>query len=207
MVPPREKLVLVDAGWGGNDGPWPWEDWDYDSHPSAMGDSGLLHDWGYSCGLRVDGSLLCWGNGGYFWESYIYSSPEGVFVDVGVGKHQACALRQNHKVECWGLYGNYVYGEGEGEDGVRFNSLEVGGWFACGRLSPGGHLRCWDLRNQAPVLSTWVDSKGVGRGYSVISAGYFHVCGYRKGIGHRMRFNAPGADCWGPPITRDLKSP
>ena len=209
MVAPRERLVFVDAGWGGNDGPWPFEYWDYDQYPNA---SGLLYDWGYSCGLRGDGSLLCWGNGSYLRENDLYygegpilSPPEGVFVDVGVGKHQACALRRNYTVECWGLYGNYVYGEGE--DSVRFSSLDVGGWYACGRVL-GGPSRCWDLRNQEQVLPIWVNSYGVRRGYFLISAGYFHVCGYRNPRSN-IHFNIDrgGVDCWGPPITRELRSP
>ena len=124
-------------------------------------------------------------------------------MDIGVGKHQACALRQNQTVECWGLYGNYVYGERKDRAGALFASLEVGGWHACG-LRSGGQIRCWDLRNQEPVLPTWVDSFNKGtRKYSLISAGYFHVCGYRIG----GSFNRGGVDCWGPPITRDMRSP
>ncbi len=208
VVAPRERLVFVDAGWGGNDGPWPFEDWDMNNYPGLSG----WHDWGYSCGLREDGSLLCWGNGSrlggndlHYGEGPILSPPEGVFVDVGVGKHQACALRNNFRAECWGLYGNYVYGEKSGQS-HRFVSLEVGGWFACGLLS-GGQIRCWNLRTQAPVLPPWVDSYGSERTYSLISAGYFHVCGYRKHGSLEMSFNIPGSDCWGPPITRDMQSP
>ncbi len=207
VVAPREKLVFVDAGWGGNDGPWPFEDWDMNNYPNLSG----WHDWGYSCGLRENGSLLCWGNGSrlrendlYYGEGPILSPPEGVFVDVGVGKHQACALRNNFRAECWGLYGNYVYGEKAGQN-HRFVSLEVGGWFACGLLS-GGQIRCWNLRTQAPVLPPWVDSYGSERTYSLISAGYFHVCGYRKHGSLEMSFNIPGSDCWGPPITRDMRN-
>ncbi len=211
VVPPRERLVFVDAGWGGNDGPWPFADREpglSGNHYPYFSDQPDRYDFGYSCGLREDGSLLCWGNGSlfgaddlYYGEGPILSPPEGVFVDVGVGKHQACALRKNHRAECWGLYGDYVYGEGEA--GSYFVSLEVGGWHACG-LRSGGQIRCWDLRNQEPVLPTWVDSFNKGtRKYSLISAGYFHVCGYRIG----GSFNRGGVDCWGPPITRDMRSP
>ncbi len=211
VVAPRERLVFVDAGWGGNDGPWPFADREpglSGNHYPYFSDQPDRYDFGYSCGLREDGSLLCWGNGSlfgaddlYYGEGPILSPPEGVFVDVGVGKHQACALRPNYTVECWGLYGDYVYGEGEA--GSYFVSLEVGGWHACG-LRSGGQIRCWDLRNQEPVLPTWVDSFNKGtRKYSLISAGYFHVCGYRIG----GSFNRGGVDCWGPPITRDMRSP
>ncbi len=205
VVAPREPLVFVDAGWGGHNHPWPFEQLSSRRlhEPSSV-------DWGYSCGLREDGSLLCWGNELVYldeddiqlYDSLKYddgpllSPPEGVFVDVGVGRYQACALSITKEVKCWGGLGgggDYTYGEKTGQV-RRFDSLEVGGWHACG-LRSDGTVECWNLPNQLRVLPAPTDRNGNERRYSHISAGYFHVCG--------VRTKYPGAiDCWGPTTTR-----
>ncbi len=191
VVAPRERLVFVDAGWGGHDIPWLFAGRDSDMYYYSE------TDWGYSCGLREDGSLLCWGvnDNRISMGEPLLSPPAGVFVDVGVGRHQACALRQNFTVECWGADGGYVYGEETGQ-GERFVSLEVGGWHACG-LRSSGKVVCWDLTTQAPVLPSPITLNGAEREYSLISAGYFHVCGAR----------GRGVDCWGPTMTRTTLHP
>ena len=204
-VAPREPLMFIDAGWGGHEHPWPFEK----PHGSGLEvlPSPSSVDWGYSCGLREDGSLFCWGNeftnlediqlyDSLADEGPLLSPPEGVFVDVGVGRVQACALSITKEVKCWGGRGEggeYTYGEKTGQV-RRFDSLEVGGWHACGLYSDG-RVECWNLPNQARVLPVPTDRHGGERRYSYISAGYFHVCGIRTGID-------AGVDCWGPTTTR-----
>ncbi len=196
VVAPRERLVFIDAGWGGHNDLWPFEKLDGFGLEVLPSPSSV--DWGYSCGLREDGSLLCWGNrDGRSVEHDdwpLLSPPEGVFVDVGVGRYQACALSITKEVKCWGSRGEdgeYTYGE---KTGQRFDSLEVGGWHACG-LHSDGRVECWNLSNQFRVLPAPTDRNGGERRYSYISAGYFHVCGVRTGID-------AGVDCWGPTTTR-----
>ncbi len=189
-VAPREPLVLIDAGWGGHNDLWPFEQPD-----TSLTLIRSFKFWGYSCGLREDGSLLCWGNRDERSVANdngpLLSPPEGVFVDVGVGRYQACALSITKEVKCWGWWGEYTYGE---KTGQRFDSLEVGGWHACG-LHSDGRVECWNLPNQFRVLPAPTDRNGGERRYSYISAGYFHVCGVRTGID-------AGVDCWGPTTTR-----
>lgn len=48
-----------------------------------------------SCGVRVDGSLVCWGD--FFGEP-----PGGEFTAVSVGEEVACALRADGSPVCWG---------------------------------------------------------------------------------------------------------
>ncbi len=201
-VAPREPLVFIDAGWGGHNHPWPFQ------KPSLLSGGSLLPetpspssvDWGYSCGLREDGSLLCWGNDerdNLFHNSLairrpLLSPPEGVFVDVGVGRFQACALSVTGEVKCWGWYGDYTYGTETG--GRQFEYLEVGGWHACALR---GNLECWNLQTREVVLPRPLNVRGSPRegGYTYISSGYFHICGYGRG----------GIDCWGPTMTRYLR--
>ncbi len=194
VVAPREPLVFVDAGWGGHNDPWPFERKNRTMRRVLSGRS-----WGHSCGLREDGSLLCWGNGegdslvSPSRRRPLLSPPEGVFVDVGVGKGDACALSITMEVKCWGWSGDYTYGEKTGR-AERFVSLGVGGWHACG-LHSDGEVECWNLQNQSRWLPAPTDRITNERSYSYISAGYFHVCGVRTGID-------AGVDCWGPTMTR-----
>jgi hypothetical protein len=51
-----------------------------------------------ACGLRADGSLLCWGA-----EATLASdAPTGTFVQVAVGTKKACAVDTSGRVTCWG---------------------------------------------------------------------------------------------------------
>ncbi len=209
VVAPRERLVFVDAGWGGHNHAWPFQ------RPSFPPGVSLIEiplpssvDWGYSCGLREDGSLLCWGNELFttadedniqLYDSLAYkgpllSPPEGVFVDVGVGRFQACALNVTGEVKCWGWHGDYTYGEETG--GKQFEYLEVGGWHACALR---GNLECWNLQTQEVVLPRPLNVRGSPRAiYTYITSGYFHVCGYTE-VGD--------IDCWGPTMPRYRRFP
>ncbi len=195
VVAPKEPLMLIDAGWGGHNDPWPFERLN-DLVPITIRS---IKFWGYSCGLREDGSLHCWGNNQQdnllhnspAIRRPLFSPPDGVFLDVGVGRYQACALSVTKEVKCWGWSGDYIYGE---KTGQRFDSLEVGGWHACG-LRSNETVECWNLQTQRRVLHAPTDRNGGERRYSYISAGYFHVCGVRTGID-------AGVDCWGPTTTR-----
>ena len=189
---PRERLVFLDAGWGGHsssrDELHRLSALDYRT-PSPL-------DWGYSCGLRADGTLFCWGDEGRFTNTTssrpvgedfpILAPPGGVFSDVGVGRRQACALRPTGRVECWGEYGSYVYEPvSESETDRSFASLAVGAWHACA-LDASGGVECWDLEDGAPLAA----GKGFLESavYESISAGYYHTCGVRAD---------GGVDCWG----------
>ena len=201
---PRERLVFLDAGWGGHSN-YRYE-LDWRSDPDVLPPS---RDWGYSCGLREDGTLFCWGDNGRL--SYrggglnfdggdhpVLSPPGGMFADVGVGARQACALRPTGEVECWGVLlvrgadgnmyryepGSYVHGEGSPQ-GSRSASLAVGAWHACA-LDTSGGVECWGLEDGSPLAA----GKGFLESavYESISAGYYHTCGVRAD---------GGVDCWG----------
>ncbi len=188
VVPPRERLVSVDAGWGG------W--YNFDDQDSTLR-YGERRDWGFSCGLREDGTPLCWGDAISVSvdSSWVLQPPGGEFLNVRMGQRQACGLRPDGSVECWGgivvidedknLFryeeGSVVYNTdpAAGEDYV---DLEVGGWHACGLRSNGG-VYCWNWWRGA------IDTDYALEGpYESISAGYNHSCGLRPD---------GGIDCWG----------
>ena len=184
VVAPRERLVSVDAGWGG---------WYNTDSPTSSVRSGGRMDWGYSCGLRADGTPLCWGDGGQIGGGYsILSPPGGVFTEIEVGRWRACGLRPGGSVECWGSIGvagedGWTYADGSivyeadppGEGG--FVDVELGAWHACG-LRPDGGVYCWNWRRDVRDTDYVLDGP-----YESISAGFSHTCGLRPD---------GGIDCW-----------
>ena len=194
---PREHLVFVDAGWGGHYS-YKGEFLPNDSHFVLL----TYRDWGFSCGLREDGTLFCWGDDGPFTgassrpvgDSFsVLAPPGGVFAEVGVGARQACALRATGGVECWGEKGSYMYEPAPESADRSFASLAVGGWHACA-LDTSGGVECWDLEDGTPLADgDGFDESAV---YVSISAGYVHTCGVRAN---------GGVDCWGAFYDRVLR--
>lgn len=48
----------------------------------------------FACALRLDGAIVCWGDGGL-------KSPRGRYTQVSTGKYGACGLKWNGQVTCW----------------------------------------------------------------------------------------------------------
>ena len=88
MLPPDVGFASINAGWGG--------------YKRGAGVTPYV-DWGYSCGVRLDASLECWGDDRTIWpaehppeagkRSPLLSPPVGEYEQVGVGEYFACALR------------------------------------------------------------------------------------------------------------------
>ena len=59
---------------------------------------------------------------------------------------------------------------------------------------------CWNLYTREVVLPRPLNVRGSPRegGYTYISLGYFHICGYTE-VGDM--------DCWGPTMTRYRRFP
>jgi hypothetical protein len=51
-----------------------------------------------ACGITVEGSLICWGEG----EEKLTDVPTGTFVLIGIGGRQACAVSDAGMISCWG---------------------------------------------------------------------------------------------------------
>src|ERR1017187_8319810 len=84
----------------------------------------------YTCVIRADGSVLCWGGlrGG---ESM---PPAGAFTQISARGDQTCGLRPDGGLACWG-------GLATPADG-SFSQISVGSSHACG-LRPNGCVVCW----------------------------------------------------------------
>lgn len=80
-------------------------------------ETGAMH----SCGLLIDGTVVCWGCGTYG-EGGVLSAdrgqcaaPEGRFADISAGQDHTCGLREDGSITCWGC------GEPGGQTGPGFS--------------------------------------------------------------------------------------
>ncbi len=176
IVPPRGPLTGVHAGWGGLQ---------VRRDTSAFSERA---DWGYSCGLRPDQSVECWGDDAAGHERYgewgivledtaiRVHHPEGEFTEIGVGKHEACGLRPTGVVECWGAAWmnpedwswSPAYDVRSGEGG-GYAALSVGGDYSCALLKDSGAVDCWSTDRS--------ETYQLAGPYTAVSAGYGHQCG------------------------------
>ncbi len=127
---------------------------------------------GHSCGLRLDGTAVCWGDN----RDGQTDAPSGVFTSVSAGDAHSCGLRLDGTVVCWGAIA-------DAPSGV-FTSVSAGGAHSCG-LRLDGTADCWgtyDIPGSAGAPET---PSGV---FTSVSAGGLHDCGLRLD---------GSAVCWG----------
>ena len=99
----------------------------------------------FTCGLRRDGELQCWGMTNTDSETPLGKPPSGPFSAVRAGHLMACGLRPDGSAACWDSVYGRTYLPGDGlpmPDGV-FAALPTGAAQPCG-LRPGGDLACTD---------------------------------------------------------------
>ena len=146
---------------------------------------GLFH----SCGLRVDGSIVCWGASGeddrLTEATGLIDSPPGTFSQISAGDLHSCALRRDGTVECWGgMLVEDLFQDDTPPDAKammeamlappegQFISVSAGFHFSCG-VRIDNSAECWGLAVVAGA-PTPPDGK-----YTSVSAGGFHACGIR----------------------------
>jgi len=128
----------------------------------------------YTCGVRTDGSLACWGENA----NGQGAPPNGTFSSVSVGGvgdivvgpqgggggNFACGVRTDGSVACWG---DNASGQATPPTGM-FSYVSAGGAFACG-LRTDGTIACWGDNSQGqatPLTGTFLS----------VSAGSDHAC-------------------------------
>ena len=129
----------------------------------------------YTCGIRADGSIACWGLLYPSWygappiTKVQMTPPEGVFGSVSVGYHHACAVRKDSFVICWGD-NSYGHTHPPGYASMSSNGAE----YLCEEV-PGGSSVC-RAKNGAPDPSTPTEIPAPAH-YTAIIAGVLHTCG------------------------------
>lgn len=134
------------------------------------------------CGVRVDGSLVCWGiNDGRQSEP-----PTGTFASVSVGNQHACAIDSEQRIRCWGTSASYHasgYVPGEPPTG-SFNDVSVGDDVACA-LRTERTVACWWL---GPGENYGAEFDSPPGSFTAIAAAAASACGIRAN---------QTVDCWG----------
>jgi hypothetical protein len=91
---------------------------------------------GFACGVRVDGTLVCWGDDTHGQAS----PPAGTFTSVVAGTFSACGVRTDGSATCWGDLSTAP--DGTFQSVTIGSDLYPGADFACG-LTTGDAVVCW----------------------------------------------------------------
>ena len=133
----------------------------------------------HTCGLRTDGTIICWGLNSHGQAD----APPGSFTAVSAGTH-SCGLRSNGSVVCWGF--NEPGAVGRAPTGIVHR-----------RCRPAGVIRAaCGLTGQSSVGVTneYGQSEAPAGSYTAVSTHFLRSCGLR----------ADGAAvCWGNPLPTD----
>ena len=73
-----------------------------EGRPTASSFNSLSAGGSYTCGVRRDGSVACWGRHGLG----AATPPAGSFASVSAGFAHTCGVRSDGSVACWGWNGN-----------------------------------------------------------------------------------------------------
>ena len=155
----------------------------------------------HSCGLSVDGQLMCWGQNAYGELGDGGISPRSIpapvvggrtYIAVSAAWSHTCAIAQAGDISCWGdnPYGKWdasaadrLYEPTRLESAVQFEKLSVDVWHGCA-LAVSGDAYCWGNRLEGNL------GDGIAA-YSQFSAVPVAVVG-----GHRFRqLSAGNATC------------
>ena len=171
----------------------------------------------HTCARKYNNKVYCWGRDAEGqvgqWTTKVCASSGALCIDkptyimdakvVDAGGNHACALNSANAAFCWGSsshgqLGANVYGSVSSpvpvSGGLTFSSISAGASSTCGTTSGG--MFCWG----AIVSGGGAAASGVPsptlissyNGYSSVSVGYLHACGYYN-FGGSYR----GVECWG----------
>jgi Regulator of Chromosome Condensation (RCC1) repeat protein/regulator of chromosome condensation (RCC1) repeat-containing protein len=132
------------------------------------------HDWvvldageKFTCGIRSNGNLLCWGQntsrqlghndvspvvGGPLSPNNTVPAPSGVWLQVSTGTAHACAILSDTSLWCWGKNDKrqsiptttaQINTPSQVQIGRAWFDVAAGGAHTCGISSDKKHLYCW----------------------------------------------------------------
>ena len=131
----------------------------------------------YSCGLRTDGTVVCWGL-----NNVNQASPPAdmKFTAISAGRFLTCGLRVLGTIQCWGRGNLPPHG--------RFRALTVDDNHGCA-IKTDGLAVCWVIRD---LGSTARAEAPADVRFADIAASAIHSCGLTDG-----RPALRSVECWG----------
>ena len=117
----------------------------------------------FSCALRADQAVACWGDNRYGQ----IDAPGGRFTAVAVGSSHSCALRADQAIVCWG---NSLSGRVDAPGG-RFTAVAVSSSHSCA-LRADQAVACWGDNRYGQI-----DAPG-GR-FTAVAVSSSHSCAIR----------------------------
>jgi alpha-tubulin suppressor-like RCC1 family protein len=152
---------------------------------------------GFSCAVRGDGSLWCWGNneagqlGDGTLDSRLTPRRVGTWVwaSVSTGQKHSCAIRRDGTLWCWGLDWWGQLGTGEWSDrsptpvkvaGDGWTMVSCGAIYTCG-VRNDGTLWCWGANwygnlGNGTMDTTTTPTQAGGANWARVAAGNWSTC-------------------------------
>lgn len=172
----------------------------------------------FTCGIKSDDTLFCWGSNGYGQLGDNTTSSRtlptavnggGTWKSVSNGATHTCAIKSDDTAWCWGY--NY-YGEvGDNttvqknvptavSGGSTWKAIGAGNYISCG-IKSDDTLWCWGdnysgaLGDNTTTNRTIPTAVSGGGTWKSVSVGYYHVCAIKSD---------DGIYCWGWNYNRQL---
>ena len=95
----------------------------------------------FSCGLRSDGTITCWGSN----DEGQTNAPSGQFTSLSSGSAHSCGLRGDATIACWG---DNQFEKAQAPAGT-FTAVAAGGLHSCA-LRSNGTIGCWGQQRLRP---------------------------------------------------------
>ena len=121
----------------------------------------------FSCGLRKDGSVDCWGNA----ERAGSPPKDEPLTSISSGDVHTCGLRGDGSAVCWGSEPIEAVSPPDDE---RFTSIDSDSQHTCGLRLDGAAI-CWGSYYNYGSLSPPSNER-----FEVVSTGQTHACGLRE---------------------------
>ena len=171
-----------------------------------IGDSSLWVDVStggrHTCGINVDGSILCWGDNTYGQigngstaqvKSPVMVGGNSTWSDVSAGGFHTCGIKNDGSLWCWGSNGNGQLGDGTSIDRATpvqagnetdWASVQCGSGHTCGTKSDGS-LRCWGGNHYGQIGDGTTDDRSAptkvsGGEWASVTVGDDHTCAADK---------------------------
>ncbi|WP_419844799.1 Ig-like domain-containing protein [Candidatus Poriferisocius sp.] len=88
----------------------------------------------YSCAIRTDQTIACWGNNRYGQ----IDAPPGQYTTIALGNSHSCAITTDQTIACWG---NNRYGQADAPEG-QYTTIAVGSSYSCA-IKADQTIACW----------------------------------------------------------------